>query len=81
MSRLDSTKIAILKSKTNKKNKLFVTASDAFFPFVDNIKLLIKNNCTSIVQPEGSINDKKIIEFANKVNLPLYFTKYRLFKH
>ena len=81
MSRLDSTKIAILKSKNNKKNKLFVAASDAFFPFTDNIKLLIKNNCSSIIQPKGSINDKKIIEFANKNNLPLYFTKYRLFKH
>ena len=81
MSRLDSTKIAILKSKTNKKNKLLVAASDAFFPFTDNIKLLMKNNCTNIVQPGGSINDKKIIEFANKNNISLYFTKYRLFKH
>ena len=81
MSRLDATKIAILKSKTNAKNILFVAASDAFFPFIDNIKLLIKNNCKGIVQPKGSINDKKIIEFANKNNLPLYFTNYRLFKH
>ena len=81
MSRLDSTKIAILKLKNNKKNKLFVAASDAFFPFSDNIKLLIKNNCSSIIQPKGSINDKKIIEFANNNNLPLYFSKYRLFKH
>ena len=81
MSRLDSTKIAILKFKTNKNNKLFVAASDAFFPFSDNIKLLIKNNCTSIIQPKGSIKDKEIIDFANKNNLPLYFTKYRLFKH
>ena len=24
---------------------------------------------------------QKIIEFANKNNFPLYFTKYRLFKH
>jgi phosphoribosylaminoimidazolecarboxamide formyltransferase/IMP cyclohydrolase len=81
MSRLDSTKIALL--KTNKKNKLnkFVAASDAFFPFTDNIKLLIKNNCCSIVQPKGSINDKKIINFANKKNISLYFTNYRLFKH
>ena len=81
MSRLDATKIAILKLKTNATNILFVAASDAFFPFIDNIKLLIKNNCKGIVQPKGSINDKKIIEFANKNNLPLYFTNYRLFKH
>ena len=81
MNRLDSTKLAILKSKISKRNKLFVAASDAFFPFIDNIKLLIKNNCASIIQPKGSINDKNIIEFANKNNFSLYFTKYRFFKH
>ena len=81
MSRLDSTKIAILKK--NKMNKIlkFVAASDAFFTFTDNIKLLIKNNCHAIIQPKGSINDNKIINLANKKNIALYFTKYRLFKH
>ena len=81
MSRIDSTKIAILKRKKISNIKKFVTASDAFFPFTDNIKLLVKNKCHSIVQPKGSINDKKIIDYANKKNISLYFTKYRLFKH
>lgn len=81
MSRLDATKLAINKINKNNKNKKFIAASDAFFPFTDSIKILIKNKCTSIVQPKGSINDKKIIEFANKYKLALYFTKYRLFKH
>ena len=81
MSRLDSTKIAILKKNKINNIKKFVAASDAFFPFTDNIKLLIKNKCYSIIQPKGSINDKKIINFANKKNVTLYFTKYRIFKH
>ena len=81
MSRIDSTKLALIKA--SKKNKLngFVAASDAFFPFTDGIKLLFNNNCKAIIQPQGSINDSKIIDFANKKRLPLYFSKYRLFKH
>jgi len=81
MSRIDSTKLAIMKAKSLNKKMDFVAASDAFFPFTDNIKLLIKNKCKGIVQPSGSINDHKIIKFADNNNLPLYFTKYRLFKH
>ncbi len=77
-SRIDSTKIAINKIK---KNISFVAASDAFFPFTDSIKMLIKKRCKAIIQPSGSINDKKIIEFANKNKFPLYFSKYRFFKH
>tara|TARA_Y100000590_G_scaffold384297_1_gene455546 strand:+ start:19 stop:1536 length:1518 start_codon:yes stop_codon:yes gene_type:complete len=79
MSRVESTKLAIKKIK-NKKNG-FVAASDAFFPFSDNIKLLIKNNCKAIIQPKGSINDKNIIKLANKNKITLYFSKYRFFRH
>lgn len=42
MSRLDSTKIAISKINKNFKNLKFVAASDAFFPFNDNLELLVK---------------------------------------
>ena len=53
MSRVDSTKIAILKGKTKIFQKKFVAASDAFFPFTDNLKLLLNNNCNAIVQTFG----------------------------
>ncbi len=79
MSRVDATKLAI--SKMIKKEKNFVAASDAFFPFVDSIKFLHKKKCVAIIQPAGSINDKKIINYANKNKISLYFTKYRQFKH
>ena len=81
MSRVDSTKIALLKSDKKLKEKGFVAASDAFFPFNDSVKLLINNNCKSIVQPMGSINDKKVIDLVNKNKISLFFTNQRFFKH
>tara|TARA_B100000029_G_C17587128_1_gene961462 strand:- start:1433 stop:2947 length:1515 start_codon:yes stop_codon:yes gene_type:complete len=81
MSRLDSTRIAILKYKDFFKGVKFVCASDGFFPFTDSLKLLLKLNCDALIQPSGSINDSKIINFAKKNNASLYFVKNRIFKH
>jgi len=81
MSRLDSTRIAILKYKDNFNYKNFVCASDAFFPFIDNIERLLKLNCKAIIQPSGSKNDNKIIEYAIKKKATLCFVKNRVFKH
>ncbi len=81
MNRYDSTKIAITKYKENFSLKNLVCASDAFFPFIDSLKLLIKNQCTCIVEPSGSINDQKIIDFVNKNKLKLIFSSLRVFKH
>ena len=81
MSRLDSTNIAIMKYKNFFKDKSFVCASDAFFPFTDNIKKLLKLKCKGVIQPSGSINDNKIINYAKKLSASLYFIKYRVFKH
>ena len=81
MNRYDATKLAVMKYKQNFSHKNIVCASDAFFPFIDSIELLKKNNCTCIVEPKGSINDNKIIEFVNKHRLKLIFSSYRVFKH
>ena len=81
MNRYDATKIAIMKYKENFSLKNLVCASDAFFPFIDSIKLLIKNKCNCIVEPSGSINDQKIIDFVNKNKLKLIFSSIRVFKH
>ena len=81
MSRVDATKIAIMKYKQFFKYKFFVCASDAFFPFTDNIQKLLKLKCIGIIQPGGSINDDKIISYANKKKASLYFVKNRVFKH
>jgi phosphoribosylaminoimidazolecarboxamide formyltransferase/IMP cyclohydrolase len=81
MSRIDATKLSLMKANNHAKKIGFVAASDAFFPFTDNLKLLIKSNCKSVIQPKGSVNDNKIIECANSCRLPLYFSNYRFFKH
>ena len=81
MSRLDSTRMAIIKYKDFFREKKFVCASDAFFPFTDSIKMLLKLKCDAIIQPNGSKNDDKIISFAKKNKLSLYFVKNRVFKH
>ena len=81
MSRLDSTRLAISKYKDFFNNRKFVCASDAFFPFVDNIRLLLKLRCNAIIQPSGSKNDHKIIDYAKKNDASLYFVETRVFKH
>ena len=58
-----------------------VAASDAFFPFPDGVHELIKVGVKAIIQPGGSINDKKVIEAANKAKIIMAFTGTRHFKH
>ena len=81
-SRVDSCKIAIEKMKKfkNSKNEI-IAASDAFFPFVDGIEKLVQSGVTAVIQPSGSINDKKIIKFANDTETILVFSKTRHFRH
>ncbi len=83
-SRLDSCKIAIEKMnrfQRIKENDIIIGASDAFFPFVDGIETLVQNGVSAIIQPSGSIRDKEIIKFADKLGIILVFSKTRHFKH
>ncbi len=83
-SRLDSCKIAIDKMKkfqNIRENDTILGASDAFFPFVDGIEILVQNGVSAIIQPSGSIRDKEIIQFADKLGVILVFSKTRHFKH
>ena len=36
-----------------------VAASDAFFPFVDGIEKLVQSGISAVIQPSGSIRDKR----------------------
>lgn len=58
-----------------------VLASDAFFPFADNIEAAGAAGVTAIVQPGGSIRDAEVIEAADKLGLTMVFTGIRHFKH
>ena len=82
-SRLDSCKIATQKALrfVPEKIKNSVAASDAFFPFPDGIEELAEVGIEAIIQPGGSINDKKVIEAANNAGLVMAFTGIRHFKH
>ena len=58
-----------------------VLASDAFFPFPDNIELAAEAGITAIVQPGGSIRDDEVIDAANKAGIAMVFTGVRHFRH
>ena len=64
-----------------KKLKSSVAASDAFFPFPDGIRTLIKAGVKVIIQPGGSIWDNEAIKLANKEKVKMIFTGYRHFNH
>lgn len=56
-------------------------ASDAFFPFSDNIKRAKKSGVKYIAQPGGSVNDKAVIDTCNELDMICCFTNLRLFHH
>ena len=63
------------------KSKGSALASDAFFPFADNIELAAEAGVTAIVQPGGSIRDEEVIAAADKHGLAMVFTGVRHFRH
>lgn len=79
MSRVDSTKIAIMKS--NMPTKGAILASDAFFPFRDVVDIAAEAGITAIVQPGGSIRDKESVEACDEHGIAMVFTGRRHFKH
>jgi len=56
-------------------------ASDAFFPFGDNIIRAHKSGVKYIAQPGGSIRDDNVIDTCDKYNMVMCFTGIRLFHH
>ncbi len=56
-------------------------ASDAFFPFADNVQRAYASGVHYIAQPGGSIRDDLVIEECNKNNIAMAFTGMRLFHH
>ncbi|MEG1662384.1 MAG: phosphoribosylaminoimidazolecarboxamide formyltransferase [Clostridia bacterium] len=56
-------------------------ASDAFFPFDDNIVRAYKSGVSFVAQPGGSVRDDVVIDTCNKLNMAMAFTGMRLFHH
>ena len=95
-NRIVATKLAIQKAIENMQTDSFcedfddylkkqfsqiVLVSDAFFPFADSIEYANEFGIKKIVQPGGSIRDKKVIKRANELGIYMIFTGLRHFRH
>ena len=58
-----------------------VLASDAFFPFADNVVMAAEGGVTAVVQPGGSIRDDEVIAAADEAGMAMVFTGVRHFRH
>ncbi len=56
-------------------------ASDAFFPFEDNIARAALSGVRYIAQPGGSIRDQEVIAACDRHGMVMAFTGLRLFHH
>lgn len=89
MSRVDSSRIAVRKSKDaaeaeNLQGYLIegsVVASDAFFPFADGLLAAAQAGATAVIQPGGSVRDEEVIAAADEHDLAMAFTGMRHFRH
>lgn len=82
MSRVDSVRIATLKAKdAGLELQGAVLASDAFFPFADNIHLAAEYGISALIQPGGSIRDEEVIAAADQHNMAMVLTSIRHFRH
>ena len=79
MSRVDSSKIAVMKAQKPLKGS--VLASDAFFPFRDAVDAAVEAGATAIIQPGGSVRDEESIKACNENNIAMVFTGIRCFRH
>lgn len=81
-SRVDAFKQAIEKAGNFRKTIAgSVLASDAFFPFSDNVKLAHSFGINTVIQPGGSRRDQDSIDYCNEHGMAMCFTGIRHFKH
>ncbi len=82
MNRVDSVRIAAMRAERfSLPLKGSALASDAFFPFRDNVDEAAAFGVTAIIQPGGSIKDDESIAAANEHGIAMAFTGIRHFKH
>jgi len=82
MSRIDSTKIAVLRAATHGLDlEGSAVASDAFYPFRDGLDEAANAGAKSVIQPGGSIKDDEVIAAANEHGIAMVFTGMRHFRH
>jgi phosphoribosylaminoimidazolecarboxamide formyltransferase/IMP cyclohydrolase len=79
MSRVDSVHLAVRKAGDRSRGS--VLASDAFFPFRDNIDEAAKAGVTAVVQPGGSVRDPESIQACDEHGMAMVLTGVRHFRH
>jgi phosphoribosylaminoimidazolecarboxamide formyltransferase/IMP cyclohydrolase len=79
MSRVDSTRLAVMKAQSSTKGT--VLASDAMFPFRDGVDTGAEAGAVAIIQPGGSIRDDEVIAAADEYDIAMVFTGMRHFRH
>ncbi len=95
-NRIVATKLAVAKAIENLEREFFnddfdiylkkvfndvILVSDAFFPFADSLEYISEFGIKKVVQPGGSIRDKKVIKRANELGISMIFSGLRHFKH
>jgi phosphoribosylaminoimidazolecarboxamide formyltransferase/IMP cyclohydrolase len=82
MSRVDSSRIAVMKARDNGFDLGGAAlASDAFFPFRDGVDAAAEAGVRAIIQPGGSIRDDEVVAAADEHGIAMVFTGRRLFRH
>jgi phosphoribosylaminoimidazolecarboxamide formyltransferase/IMP cyclohydrolase len=82
MSRVYSTRLAAMKASDEKLAVAgAVMASDAFFPFRDNLDVAAGYGIRAVIQPGGSLRDAEVIAAADEHDMAMVFTGMRHFRH
>lgn len=79
VSRISALHFALNRAKNNLQDA--VLASDAFFPFRDNIDAIEGCGIRAIIQPGGSIRDAEVIAACDEYGIAMVFTHIRCFNH
>ncbi|MGH8132348.1 MAG: bifunctional phosphoribosylaminoimidazolecarboxamide formyltransferase/IMP cyclohydrolase [Steroidobacteraceae bacterium] len=82
MSRVYSTRIAAMKATDERLTVAgAVLASDAFFPFRDNLDVAAGYGIRAVIQPGGSVRDAEVVAAADEHGMAMVFTGMRHFRH
>ena len=82
MSRVYSTRVAAMKAKDEQLDLHgAVMASDAFFPFRDNLDVAAGFGIRAVISPGGSVRDAEVVAAADEHGMAMVFTGMRHFRH
>ncbi len=78
-NRVDAVRVAAMRA--GERGRGAVLASDAYFPFADNIAVAAEAGVRAIIQPGGSVRDGEVIAAAAAHGMAMVLTGFRHFRH